>query len=182
MAIQQDGPSAVQTKSGDTLFWTEGRGKPDDQGIRILKNTQGSYMSDPPSILNFVWCYFNKLFTKKRISSSSLDGQLSRENQEGKSNNFGDRPAHAISMKELEECIKDLDNGISSAADGIPNEFIKNSKVKMRTAILDLFNSILVSGHVIEVWNIGIMFLLHKKDDRTLLNKYRVCTGHSQLG
>ena len=45
-----------------SLFWTEGRGKPEDQGIRILKNSQGSYMSDPPSILKFVWCYFDKLF------------------------------------------------------------------------------------------------------------------------
>ena len=40
----------------------------------------------------------------------------------------------------------------------------------------DLFNSILKTGVVPKCWNVGIMFLLHKKEDKTDLKNYRGIT------
>ena len=160
-----------------SIFWVEAKGEPMDQGITSLRDKSGQLISDPKGVLNFTFCYFDKLFRRDDgRSKPRVDLNVEESVHDSKGLKYSEDLCTEISLKELNNAIENLANGISDAADGIPNEFLKESDGNFRICLLDLFNSIIRSGRVVQEWNKGIVFVLHKKGDRTDLQNYRGIT------
>ena len=162
-----------------SIFWNEARGFSETQGNPCLRDNNQNLISDPPSVLRFLFCYFDKLFTKLKSGRGprvDLQTEVHNDQGQGEGKRFDSTLCREISLEELKKTIKNLDSGISAAADGIPNEFLKFAGENFIRCLLDLFNCILKAGEVVIDWNTGVMFIMHKKGDKTDLKNYRGIT------
>ena len=93
---------------------------------------------------------------------------------------FSDDTAHEmmlpISLKELEDNIKELKSGKAEGIDGITNEMIKNTGPLARKMILEMFNNVMTGAQIPSDWKIGDIVLILKKPPRTDINNYRPIT------
>ncbi len=89
---------------------------------------------------------------------------------------------HIISEEELLTKIQALQPRKASGPDHILNEMLQFSSHKIRTAILKLFNLILIIGHFPDTWSQGIISPIHKSGDKYEPNNYRGICVSSNLG
>lgn len=76
-------------------------------------------------------------------------------------------------MKELERAISNLSSKTSLDDYGISNKMLKNLNLKIKTAILDLFNKCLESNSLNSGWKISSIVMIPKKGDLTDVKNYR---------
>ena len=88
-----------------------------------------------------------------------------------------------ITLSEVNKAIKKLKSGKASGLDNITNEFIKHSSTVLSTLYVKLFNRILRSGIIPEVWLVGVIIPIYKnKGDSSQPENYRPITILSCLG
>ena len=87
-----------------------------------------------------------------------------------------------ITMRELEEGIKQLKNNQSAGTDNILNEFIVNSPLCVRLLFLTFFNNILSLEYFPDFWARGNIVPIYKSGDKNIANNYRGITLLSCLG
>jgi len=78
-----------------------------------------------------------------------------------------------ISLTEIKNVIKKLKTKKSPGSDGFVNEMFKCSSHVISNYLLELFNSILLSGNFPKDWCKGIIYPLHKKGAKSEVNNYR---------
>eukprot|EP00745_Piridium_sociabile_P028066 TRINITY_DN45105_c0_g1_i6.p1 TRINITY_DN45105_c0_g1~~TRINITY_DN45105_c0_g1_i6.p1 ORF type:complete len:171 (-),score=7.55 TRINITY_DN45105_c0_g1_i6:29-541(-) len=88
-----------------------------------------------------------------------------------------------LSLEEIKRCLKMLQNNKASGADAIINEFLKASCSKLLPIFQMLFNIILQSGKIPEIWSIGFVCPIYKgKGDPKDTDNYRGITILSCFG
>lgn len=85
---------------------------------------------------------------------------------------------HLIDMNNdlLDFAVAKLRTGKATGKDNIPGEFLKNGGLSLRSALLDLFNKIMLCEKLPEEWYEGIVKPLFKDGNRECLNNYRGIT------
>ena len=127
--------------------------------------------------------FFKDLYSVKPLSEEKIkqmnDEIVSQEASDCR-DELDESLNDAISISELENVIAKLKRGKAASEDCIANEFLINSTVALRTAILNLFNACLTTGTY--PWNIALVTPLHKKGDKYDRNNYRAIAVGSNLG
>ena len=81
-----------------------------------------------------------------------------------------------ITSAEVFIAIKELKNGKSAGADGVPAELFKVISDKFVPILVPLFNKMFDLGFFPEVWAKSVISPIHKKGDKNLPTNYRgVC-------
>ena len=142
---------------------------------KILKNnkTTANSSSNPPSIQTFVDHYKNLLCTKKDNSY-----ELYEKSEIDKLQPL-DFP---FTCREVKSGIKNLKSGKSPGPDLILNEFIKNSSEILVPTLTKLFNKILNTGNIPEIWNLVQITSLYKSGDPKNPSNYRGLSVTSCMG
>ena len=128
------------------------------------------------SIVEFLEKKFDTTFESSKITlEPSLNPNLGTPDRI-----FTDDTAHEmmlpISLKELEDNIKELKSGKAEGIDGITNEMIQNTGPLARKMILEMFNNVMTGAQIPSDWKIGDIVLILKKPPRTDINNYRPIT------
>ena len=89
---------------------------------------------------------------------------------------------HKEKTTQLDEEAKKLKNKKSPFVDKIRNEMIKASLEPLMLVYVKLFNLILQSGKMPDVWCQGLITPIHKTDDKSDPTNYRVTCVSSCLG
>ena len=89
---------------------------------------------------------------------------------------------YPITDEEFEAAINKLKANKSPGIDNILNEVKKIGKEAIKGHLVNLFNRILDTGKYPALWNFGLIVPIHKKDDRSKVENYRVVTLLSVLG
>ena len=88
-----------------------------------------------------------------------------------------------FSLEEIKCIIKKLKNGKACGVDHVRNEFLKYCSDQVLSIIVKLFNIVLRTGFVPEVWCIGLILPLYKnKGDINNPDNYRGITLLSCIG
>ena len=78
-----------------------------------------------------------------------------------------------ISAQEIDEQIQRLGNKKSPGPDGLCSQLLKVGKHLLLSFVLALFNCILLCGYYPLRWSESLVFMLHKKGERSDPNNYR---------
>ncbi|KAL9982766.1 hypothetical protein ACROYT_G004864 [Oculina patagonica] len=89
---------------------------------------------------------------------------------------------HEINEQEIRQAVKKLKNKKSPFADKIRNEMIKASLGSLMPVYIKLFNLILRSGHMPDVWCQGLITPIYKSGDKSDPTNYRGICVSSCLG
>ena len=89
---------------------------------------------------------------------------------------------YPITDEEFEAAINKLKANKSPGIDNILKEVIKIGKKAIKGHFVNLFNRILDTGKYPALWSFGLIVPIHKKDDRSKVENYRVLTLLSALG
>ena len=87
-----------------------------------------------------------------------------------------------ISEDELKKAVKRLKNGKACGEDKILNEMIKAFSESQMSVLTNIFNIVLLSGHMPHEWAIGIIKAIYKKGDIINPDNYRGITLLSCFG
>jgi hypothetical protein len=109
--------------------------------------------------------------------SEILEGHFTAENLENAKLN------EPISEEELDKYFSKLKNNKASGVDQVSNDFLKCAQPKIKKAICLLFNLVLRTGKVPEVWSVGVICPIYKGKGNTRdVDNYRGITILSCLG
>ena len=89
---------------------------------------------------------------------------------------------YPITDEEFKAAINKLKANKSPVIDNILKEVIRIRKEAIKGHLVNLFNRILDTGKYPALWNFGLIVPIHKKDDRSKVENYRVVTLLSVLG
>ena len=89
---------------------------------------------------------------------------------------------YTITDEEFEAAINKLKANKSPGIDDILKEVIRIGKEAIKGHLVNLFNRILDTGKYPALWSFGLIVPIHKKDDRSKVENYRVVTLLSALG
>ena len=89
---------------------------------------------------------------------------------------------YPITDEEFEAAINKLKANKSQGFDNILTEVIKIGTDAIKGHLVNLFNQILDTGKYPGLWSFGLIVPIHKKDDRSKVEKYRGITLLSALG
>ena len=127
----------------------------DEEGIKIL---------DPELSKEHIAKYFETLYQARKAEKEYIQSTEEIEEQvnkwaEEESYNQNQAP---ISMNELNKVIKKLKNGKSNGPDNIPNEIFTRANTNTKNIYLRIFNNILQSQEIPEIWQAGVITRLYK--------------------
>ena len=125
---------------------------------------------------------FYKYF--KQQNATPLNNILDPEtNMETHSNERVEGPLdYPITDEEFKAAINKLKANNSPVIDNILKAVIRIRKEAIKGHLVNLFNQILDTGKYPALWSFGLIVPIHKKDDRSKVENYRVFTLFSVLG
>ena len=136
----------------------------------------------PAPISEETWLdHFQSLHSKNpRISMHEHEVYelQSLENEKEQINNLD----HEITEQEIRQAVKKLKNKKSAFVDKIRNEMIKASLEPLMPVLIKLFNLILRSGKMPDIWCQGLITPIYKSGDRSDPTNYRGICVSSCLG
>jgi len=118
-----------------------------------------------------LWKILNKLKRSKREDKIDIFTNLNFSNEVGESNfeipDTNDNLANdtlngEITEEEITSAIQNLKNGKAPGYDSVINEYIKSTICLCMPLYLKLFNKILDTGIIPEMWTIGIIMPIYK--------------------
>ena len=87
-----------------------------------------------------------------------------------------------ITRAEFLQSVSTLDNNKATSFDKISNEMLKSSKLILAEQIFSVFNSVLENSLYPTQWSLDILTPLHKKNEKSDPNNFRVIAVSSCLG
>ena len=140
-----------------------------------MNSLKGKKVSESPSLEDFFHHFFDVYISEQPQDQLNIeDINLQDEN------NFLNRQ---FTVDEIEKCISKLNNNKACGFDEIINEYIKVTKSKMLPIYVGLFNLILNTGTIPEIWLHGKIMPIYKNSgDSTDPNNYRPISILSCLG
>ena len=88
----------------------------------------------------------------------------------------------SVSEDEFMKCIRKLKRGKSSGMDGISNEMLLEGGSALHTAIISIFNKILIEGIYPDSWRNNLILPIFKKGEISYPNNYRGIAISNGLG
>ena len=142
---------------------------------KYLNSLKGRRATDSPPLDDF-YRHYSNIYTSDQ-SQDDLDiGNINFKNE----NDILNRP---FTAEEIGKCIAKLKNAKYCGFDEIINEYIKVSKAQMLPIYVGLFNLILNTGTIPEVWSKGKIMPIYKNNgDSTNPDNYRPISILSCLG
>ena len=140
-----------------------------------LNSLKGRRATDSPPLDDF-YRHFSHIYTSDQSQDELNIGNINFNNE----NDILNRP---ITAEEIGKCIAKLKNAKSCGFDEIINEYIKVSKAQMLPIYVGLFNLILNTGIIPEIWSQGKIMPIYKNNgDSTNPDNYRPISTLSCLG
>ena len=142
--------------------------------IKCLKKDDGSYTKTEDEILIEQHNFYKKLYQRDKISETNMNQYL--QNMK-KHTTLNDEEKLLLEGNINEsECVAALNLmklNKSPGSDGLPVEFYKSFWTDIKIPLLDSLQEAYTSGELSTTQKRGIITLLHKKNDKTLLNNWR---------
>jgi hypothetical protein len=167
----------------DLIDWRE---VTNAMGIKIFKDLEPTQMTDNKGkthtggkiFLETLKKFWKDIFARENYSQrNQSDEEFFKHYVTSKWDKDVDPLLDAdFTMFELKNLIKALPNGKSPGPPGYSYEFIKLIFEICPKAILDIYNTILRTGHMPKKWCTGSIILLHKAKSKLDPNNYRPIT------
>ena len=142
--------------------------------IFSLKKEDASYTTSDTEILQEQYIYYQKLYTEGNIPENDKKEYIEPQGV-AKMLNIDERQSleGKISEVECEEAIRQMKTSKTPGSDGLPTEFYKQFWVHIKDILLKSLNEAYEKGELSYSQRRGIIKLLYKKNDKTLLNNWR---------
>ncbi len=142
--------------------------------IRHLKDNNGNIKSTDSEILEISGEFYEKLFASKNITDEKINEYLENIDLDKKLTNAEKLMCdEKITIKEIENVIKNLKPGKSPGCDGLTTEFYKKFWHVIKEPFTEMLNETYEQGELPYTMRKAILALLYKKGDNLLLKNYR---------
>lgn len=141
--------------------------------LTSLKKEDGELATSTEEILNVVEGFYGELFSEKSTDRERRKEVLSFLDKTIQDKSF---LSDDLTGEELLECLKGFNKGKSPGADGLPLEFYLTFWDILAQDLLTVFQDFDDLDRLPDSFRVGIVTLLHKKDDRTDLKNWRPIT------
>ena len=138
-----------------------------------LKNEEGSMTTSSQELKDTVQQYYEELYKEKQTEKDVTDKVLKFIDKQVKGNVLLDQD---FTLLEFDNGIKHFKKGKSPGEDGLPLEFYRTFKDLIAHDLLTVFNEFERLDRLPDSFRVGIVTLLHKKDDKTDLKNWRPVT------
>ena len=142
--------------------------------IKQLKKSNGEYVSTNKEILEEQFNFYKTLYESDNISENNIKQYLSKINN---LNTLNEQEANIlegeISETECKDALKNMKLNKSPGSDGLPIEFYTTFWENINTLLLESINSAYHNGELSTSQKKGILSLIFKKGDKTLLENWR---------
>ncbi len=142
--------------------------------IRHLKDSDGNIKSTDGEILEIAGEFYQKLYSSKNITNEKISEYLDNIDLDKKLTNAEKMMCdEKITIKEVENVIKNLKPGKSPGCDGLTTEFYKKFWHVIKEPFTEMLNETYEQGELPYTMRKAILALLYKKGDNLLLKNYR---------
>lgn len=138
-----------------------------------LRNKEGEKMADTDGIFSVVENFYKELYDEKVSDENILREVLTCI---GKTVKDDTALINDFNLSEIDKSVKDFKRGKAPGADGLPLEFYLTFWDILRQDLLAVFNDFDNLDRLPDSFRIGIMTLIHKKDDKMDLKNWRPIT------
>ena len=142
--------------------------------IKQLKKSNGEYVSTNKEILEEQFNFYKPLYESDNISENNIKQYLSKINN---LNTLNEQEANIlegeISETECKDALKNMKLNKSPGSDGLPIEFYTTFWENINTLLIESINSAYHNGELSTSQKKGILSLIFKKGDTTLLENWR---------
>lgn len=142
--------------------------------IKCLQKEDGTYTKTEDEILKEQHKFYKNLYQDDKIAEEDMNLYLNNLKEHIKLNEE-EKQSLEGNINE-EECIQALNLmklNKSPGSDGLPVEFYKALWTDLRCPLLDSLQGACLKGELSSTQKRGIITLLHKKNEKTLLNNWR---------
>ena len=143
------------------------------EGIFKLKKTNGEQTKTLEEINKVIEDFYGELYDEKHIEQQSTTEILKNIEKKINGSTFLTRD---FNLLELHKCLSGFKRGKSPGEDGLPFEFYLTFWDILAPDLLTVFTDFERLGRLPDSFRVGIVKLLHKKDDRTDLKNWRPIT------
>ena len=148
-----------------------------DNTIKQLKTENGTNVTSNKEILQEQFAYYKKLYQENSIPDENIANYLDKVKI---TNSLNDNEALLLEGEITEqEClfaIKNMKTNKSPGSDGIPAEFYASFWTDIKHLLLGSLNAAYQKGELSPTQKRGILNLIFKKNDKTLLSNWRPIT------
>ena len=142
--------------------------------IKELKTQNGDYVTSNKEILAEQYKFYDKLYESDNISEDNIKTYLSKIDNINKLNEQEAKLLEGeITELECKDALKNMKTNKSPGSDGIPVEFYLTFWENVKQMLLESINSAYHIGELSTTQKIGILSLIFKKSDKTLLENWR---------
>ena len=142
--------------------------------IKQLKKSNGEYVSTNNEILEEQYNFYNKLYESDNISEDNIKQYLNKIND---LKTLDEQEANLlegeITESECKNALKNMKLNKSPGSDGLPIEFYITFWENINTMLIESINSAYQNGELSASQKMGILSLIFKKGDKTLLENWR---------
>ena len=143
------------------------------EGMVKLKREDGEVVEDVEKMKEVVEAFYSNLYSEKNIDFNTMEEVLG----------FLDKTvldevllSQDFTLLELDKCIKGFKRGKSPGNDGLPLDFYLTFWDILAPDLLTVFKDLERLERLPDSFRLGIVTLLHKKDDKTDLKNWRPIT------
>ena len=141
--------------------------------IPSLKDQSGNMTNNTEGIIKVVESFYEDLYGTKCICTDTLKDVLKYMDKTVTDSVF---LAQDFTLLELDKCLRSFKKGKSPGHDGLPLEFYLTFWDILAHDLLTVFRDFERLDRLPDSFRIGIVSLLHKKDDKTDIKNYRPIT------
>lgn len=138
-----------------------------------LKNKEGNLSKTSQELKETVENFYQTLYEEKQTDVNVTEQVLEFIENKVKENVLLEED---FTLLELDKCLKHFKKGKSPGQDGLPLEFYLTFKDLIAHDLLTVFNEFERLDLLPDSFRVGIVTLLHKKDDKTDLKNWRPVT------
>ena len=145
-----------------------------NNSIKQLKKENGAYTSDNNEILEEEYKFYSNLYAADDIPEDDIKKYLNDTNNLNTLNDNENKVLEgSVSETECENAINNMKLNKSPGSDGLPVEFYKTFWPAVKTLVVDSLNAGYDAGELSVTQKRGVLNLIFKKDDKTLLSNWR---------
>ncbi|CAH1276930.1 ZCCHC3 [Branchiostoma lanceolatum] len=146
------------------FFFASERQKGKKRIIHQVRNGKGDVVSTTPEILDTFQVFYKELYREGQIDLDEQEHFLSKLSVT-LPDDFVESLDRCLSLSELQEAMKGMENGKSPGSDGLPKEFYFQFWDTIGQDFLEVLNEGLREGQLSATQREGVISLLEKKGD-----------------
>lgn len=140
--------------------------------IHALRSEKGDFLTNPLDIRKRAVQFYKHLY-KSEISGEQDGNFVFFENLPQITKDANEKISKTLSLGELEEALKKMENGRAPGIDGFMVEFYKSFWVEVGPELVSVFNESMVNGQLPRSCRRAIITLLPKKGDLNEIKNWR---------